>query len=257
MHASGTDEDYVQKAIAEGVQLLGFSDHAPYPYREGYVSYYKMKPAEIEGYFASVRSLAEKYAGKIELRVGYEAELYPDLWSDALALWKLSPPDYLILGQHFTDFEFRGGHLGDSSYRPATPAGSTERSERERLARYVDTVMSALATERFSCVAHPDIISFAGDVDFYREQMLRLIEAARRAAVPLEFNLLGFSEGRLYPRREFWELAASVGASAVIGCDAHSPARVADPAELAAAHAFLSSLGVPVLEEIELRKPFK
>ena len=44
---SGNDEEYVKKAIAENVKILGFSDHAPNaPRKDGYESYYKMSPEE-------------------------------------------------------------------------------------------------------------------------------------------------------------------------------------------------------------------
>ena len=35
-HASGTDEDYVRAALAQGFGVLGFSDHVPWPYRSGF-----------------------------------------------------------------------------------------------------------------------------------------------------------------------------------------------------------------------------
>ena len=66
MHATGIDEDYVKCAIAEGVSVLGFSDHAPMPYGDGYVSYYKMTPGELPTYTSSILTLREKYADKIE-----------------------------------------------------------------------------------------------------------------------------------------------------------------------------------------------
>ena len=38
MHASGTEREYVEKAIEGGLKILGFSDHTPMPYSGGYVS---------------------------------------------------------------------------------------------------------------------------------------------------------------------------------------------------------------------------
>ena len=35
-HATGTDEDYVLAAIEQGFDELGFSDHVPWPYQDGY-----------------------------------------------------------------------------------------------------------------------------------------------------------------------------------------------------------------------------
>jgi histidinol-phosphatase (PHP family) len=105
-HASGTDEEYIQKAIAENIKILGFSDHAPYLYPNGYVSYYKMLPTDIPEYMSSLRALREKYRDKIEIIIGYEAEYYPDLWDKTFEFWRESPPEYLILGQHFFSDEY-------------------------------------------------------------------------------------------------------------------------------------------------------
>ena len=251
MHAFGTDEEYVEKAVAEELKILGFSDHAPFTYRDGYVSSYKMTLDGANEYFSSINSLREKYSDKIEIKIGYEAEYYPELWSDTLEAWKKCPPEYLILGQHFIDFECQNGVKGDHSYR------QFGHPDRERVTKYVNRVIEGLATERFSCLAHPDMVSFSGDADFFLSEMERLIEATRKYGVPFEFNLLGFSEGRTYPREDFWRLAGSLGCSAVIGCDAHEPRRVADKKELSNARAILASCGVKILDTIELRDPLK
>ena len=41
-HASGTEEEYIQAAIESGLRVLGFSDHTPYPFPEGYYSKMRM-----------------------------------------------------------------------------------------------------------------------------------------------------------------------------------------------------------------------
>ena len=43
-HANGTVEDYVREAIAKGFDILGMSDHVPYPH---YEFGYRMPMAEI------------------------------------------------------------------------------------------------------------------------------------------------------------------------------------------------------------------
>lgn len=249
MHADGTDEEYIMKAIAEEVKLLGFSDHAPYVYRDGYVSYYKMLPSGAKEYFDSIYALRDKYADKIDIRAGYEAEYYPDLWEDTLELWRKCPPEYLILGQHYINYESRGGVRGDRSYNKDAPA------DKERVKLYVDRVVTAMSTGRFSLVAHPDVVSSSADDGFYLNELSRIVRASEKYGVPLEYNLLGVAKNRLYPRVDFWRMVGEMGGSAVLGCDAHSPSRVGDKAEEKQARDLLSSLGVPILETIELRNP--
>ncbi|MBQ7332739.1 MAG: histidinol-phosphatase [Clostridia bacterium] len=253
-HADGTDEEYVKKAIAEDVKILGFSDHAPNaPRADGYRSYYKMAPEEVEEYYTSIRSLAEKYSEQIELHTGFETEYFRSTWKNEVEFMKKHPPEYLILGQHYVDFERLNGVQGNHSDR-----GHSLCDDKERIKPYADIVIEAMSTELFSCIAHPDILTYTGkEQEYYLSEMARIIEASKKYGVPLEYNLLGQALGRQYPRRDFWQLAGELGAPAVLGCDAHNPERVAVKEEILEAEKLLSECNVKILETIELRKPFK
>ena len=76
-HAKGEDREYVEAAIQSGFQILGFSDHCPWPFPDGYVSGIRMKPSEIDGYFHSLESLREEYKNDIHIFIGFEAEYDP------------------------------------------------------------------------------------------------------------------------------------------------------------------------------------
>ena len=247
MHASGSEEEYIEKAIAEGVKILGFSDHAPFPYPNGYVSTYKMTLDEAEDYYKTLSFLREKYKDKIQIYIGYESEYYEDLWDAALREWRKFPPEYLILGQHFVGTEY-------DRTRATYVYASCGRNE--LLPEYVDTVVKGIKTGKFTYVAHPDIFTYGGSLGEYERQMSRLIEAAISEDVPLEINLLGISEGRMYPRLDFWRLAGSYGAKVVVGCDAHEPRRVAVPTEIGRAMDIVSKYNLKLSETLELRNPF-
>ena len=105
-HADGTEEEYIKKAISEGVRVLGFSDHAPYKFPGNYSSYFRMKNFEQDDYFDTLIALREKYRDKIEIHIGYEAEYYPELFAATHKLWEKRKPEYLILGQHVVGKEY-------------------------------------------------------------------------------------------------------------------------------------------------------
>ena len=67
MHASGTEREYVEKAIEGGLQILGFSDHTPMPYAGDYVSTVKMKLAQLEDYVNTILGLKAEYRKDIEI----------------------------------------------------------------------------------------------------------------------------------------------------------------------------------------------
>ena len=242
-HAFGEDEEYVISAIARGVQILGFSCHAPMHYPGGYESYYKMAPSELCEYVRSVLALKEKYKDKIEIKLGLETEYYPELHRDSIAFWQEYPIDYLILGQHFIDKEY------DEKKDPAPRASD----DKVRVRAYVDRVVAAMELGIFTVLAHPDLINYTGgDSEFYDAEMRRIIESAIKNGVYLEYNLLGQSDKRAYPVKRFWQLVAEMGASVILGCDAHSPDRVARVDEVEIAHKFLSSLGIVPADEVVL-----
>ena len=42
-HASGTEREYLENALAGGLRIFGFADHAPYPFPGGYRSGFRMR----------------------------------------------------------------------------------------------------------------------------------------------------------------------------------------------------------------------
>ena len=100
-HATGTEEEYVLQAIDGGLKVLGYSDHTPFIFPDGYCSSIRMYPEELENYVATILALKEKYAGTIDIRLGLEVEYYPDRMADLLKLIAPYDIEYFILGQHW------------------------------------------------------------------------------------------------------------------------------------------------------------
>ncbi len=245
-HAVGSEEDYVKRAIKEGLEVLGFSDHAPFNFLGDYVSPCRMKMSQIDEYFSTILSLREKYKEDIKILVGFEIEYYPMFWDNAIETYKKYPLDYLILGQHFT---------GNESVFCEDIVHKTENES--VLVEYVDRCIKAMETGRISCVAHPDYAFYKKDSDRYLSEMKKLVERAKELNVPLEYNLYGKRLGRHYPNDSFWRMVAKVGAPVVFGCDAHKVEHVADKDEIINAKEYVNELGLNLLEKIELKNPIK
>lgn len=62
-HASGEEEEYVQQAIQAGMNVLGFSDHTPYPFRGDYYSNFRMFPQELSHYVQKLIFFKRKISG--------------------------------------------------------------------------------------------------------------------------------------------------------------------------------------------------
>ena len=76
-HAVGTDEAYVEAALDAGFDVLGFADHAPFPFANGFVSGIRMPLDQLTDYIHSVHALQQRYAGQLEIRLGLESEYFP------------------------------------------------------------------------------------------------------------------------------------------------------------------------------------
>lgn len=241
-HASGTEEDFVLRAIENGLQIFGFSDHVPMPFPDGHQSGYRVRLEELEDYVRTVEGLREKYADRIRILLGFEAEYYPDLFDDMLRMLEPYDYDYLIMGQHFIGNE-DGGYSGS----PTTDAS--------RLIQYVDQVIAGLQTGKFTYLAHPDLLNFTGDEAIYEREMSRLCRACIDMNIPLEVNLLGVEDGRHYPSDRFFRIAGSLHAPVVLGCDAHHLHAVANADILARGEAFCRRHGLTLLQTVPLRDP--
>ena len=60
-HASGKERDYIENAIAGGLTTLGFADHAPYPFPNGYQSGFRMLCDQVDDYVDTLLALREEY----------------------------------------------------------------------------------------------------------------------------------------------------------------------------------------------------
>jgi len=241
-HASGKDEEYVIKAIENGYSTIGFSDHAPYLFPNGYVSSFRMLPNEAEGYAKSINSLKEKYNGKIDIKLGFELEYYPALFEKEIEFLKTFNYDYLILGQHYVDNEYE-----DYAIYSDSPTKSPA-----VLDKYISQVILGAKSGYYTYVAHPDLINFKDDSELYIKKMTYMITELKKIGIPLEFNFLGFTAKRNYPNLDFWKIVSKVGNDVVIGLDAHNPSVYDDKENLQKAKEVLQNLNITPLDKIEL-----
>lgn len=243
-HAQGTEEDYVLSAINSQLDILGFTDHAPFPDIDFGL---RMPYEELDAYLDTIDSLSCKYSSDLVLLKSLEIEYIPDYTSyyeDLLSKKKL---DYLLLGEHI----FK---VPDGSFQNIACARSTD-----LYLEYAHAVASALDTGYFKIVAHPDLFSlnkFAWDKNSDAATDI-ILEAALRNHTILEYNANGFRRGIVeypdgsryqYPDKRFWEKVVNSGVQVLVGSDCHNPMQVWDQA-VDKAYEELAQLGLqPLLQ---------
>ena len=247
-HATGTEEEYIKVAINSGIRYMGFSDHAPFKFPDGYESFYRVPEALGQGYISVLRDLRKKYKERIDIKIGFEMEYYPSYFETMLKRVIDLGAEYLILGQHFVNEEHPDG---------ISSSGATTK---EYLNAYVKKVIEGIKTGYFTYVCHPDLIAFDGDDDIYEREVRRICLASKEYNVPLEINFLGIRNNRHYPNEKFWKTVGETGAPVTFGMDAHATAEAGDLESLKTAEELvkkyrLNYIGKPTV--IDIKKKYK
>jgi len=175
---------------------MGFSDHAPHILKDGTQSGYRVEVSKVGEYFGIVSELREKYKDRIDIKIGFEMEYYPECFEKMLESVINYGAEYLILGEHFVEEESAS----------AIQSGLKNESS-DFLKKYVCCVVEGIKSGAFTYVAHPDMINFTGDIDTYKKEIRKICIASRENNIPLEINFLGIRGMRNYPNEIFWQVA--------------------------------------------------
>lgn len=222
-HAKGKDIEYVKMAIDQGFDVLGFSDHTPWPDSEKFPGdNSRMKLEGLSEYVNTVNSLKEEYSGKIDIRLGLECEPFLEHFSWLEDMKEEMGIEYLLLGNHYVgedpDEEFIG--------REFDPKNTL---------RYVKKLEKSMTSRLFKYIAHPDLLfSNYPTSDAYVTSVSNdICQMAQDTKTALEYNLSGIwkREAKKYhgigfPCQRFWEVASTYDIDTYIGFDAHSPNKI-------------------------------
>lgn len=251
MHACGNDEEYVLAAIQNHYEVLGFSDHTPWNYKKEFTSHTRMKVSQAQGYIDSIAALREKYKDQIEIKIGFECEFFPEYLEWLLDFLIEKKIDYIIFGHHFYRSD-ENKATGDCIYFGGI-------RDHASLKLYVDDAITAMKTGMYSYFCHPELFMRGfKEVDTeVKKAYYAICECAKAYHIPLEYNLAGAAYNRsmhqeAYPHHAFWEVAAEVGNTAIIGVDAHDPRTLMDDGFRNEGLQFLHQLGIQITDTLPL-----
>jgi histidinol-phosphatase (PHP family) len=210
-------EAFALEAIAQKIDVFGFSDHAPLRWDEGY----RMSADEMDAYESEFFALKDKYKGKIVLLLGYEADYLPSKAIDAVFERKV---DYLIGSAHFIDlWSF------DNPESVFDGFGADEFNKRgldETWRAYFAAIADMAASGLFDIVGHFDLIKIFGH---YREKkpdeaVENALAAIAKAGMAIEINFSGWRKPvkEQYPSAEILKLAYALKIPITFGSDAHA-----------------------------------
>jgi histidinol-phosphatase (PHP family) len=246
-HASGSPEEYVQRAIDAGLREIGFSDHAPIPLpmRQGIT----MEPGEEEDYLEEILLLQKRYSGNIAVRAGFEVDypIFDTFNSDYFVDGRI---DYLIGSCHF---------IGTWAFdHPDQIDGFSTRDINDIYREYLAIIAGLSGSGFFNIIGHFDLVKKFGHratADLSGE-IERLAAVVARSGAAVEVNTSGLLKpvAEMYPSKEIMEILFANNVPVTLGTDAHAPENVAY--RLDEAIALIRSVGYRTISAFKNRKRY-
>jgi len=214
-HAKGSMQSYIERAIELGVDIYGFSEHAPMEFD----SYYRLNFSEMNTYESDVLELKNKYQNEIKILLGYEVD-YLNGYMDKRVL--NADVDYLIGSVHFLkEWGFDNPEFIDE-YK--------NRDIEQIWQEYFDAIESMAKMGSFDIVGHLDLIkifNFMPKKDI-RTIATKALKAIKQSNMVIELNTAGLRKPikEIYPSPILLELAYEMDIPITFSSDAHAIGQV-------------------------------
>lgn len=241
--------DLIEGARRVGLDELGISDH--YVLFPGGAQVEWSMPLERLGeYVAEIQAAAEDVKD-LKLRIGIEADFFPETVDQLLTVLVRYPFDFVIGSVHYVD-----GFPVDAAPQYWDALKMEEREEKWRL--YWQRVRQMAESRVFDFAAHLDLpkkFGYRPHTDFTAEALAAL-DAIAAADMAIEINTAGWSlpAGEAYPSLDLLRAARERGIPLLINADAHSAKHVAR--DFDRARALAHKAGYNSLVRYERRKRF-
>ncbi len=217
-HAFGEPEEYAAVALARGFKGITFTCHCPLP--DGFSASVRMTPDQFDDYVALIEATRERFAGRLDVRLGLESDYYPGVEPWLEALHARVPLSHVLGSIHYQIPDYRAlYHTGDVfAYQEL----------------YFDHLARSAESGLFDTLAHPDLIKneSPGEWDFQRIRpaIERSLDRIAACGVAMELNTSGILKPlpEFNPSPEMLVLMRQRDIPVVIGADAHVPQRVGD-----------------------------
>lgn len=216
-HARGTLDEMVEAAIGKGFAEIGIADHMPLLYSDD--PDLAMAPEQLPLYVEQVLELKDRFAGRIAVRLGIEADYEPATMGERIVMMESYPWDYIIGSVHVLD----GWIFDDPRHLDLYRDIDLD----EFYLEYLYAVEAMVQTGLYDIVAHADLakkFDMRASIDL-RPHYRRLLEKVKAAGMCYEVNTAGlrWPVAEMYPDPEFVRIAAELGVPVTLGSDSHCP----------------------------------
>ena len=228
-HATGEPLEYAQKALARGLKEIGFSDHAPFLLRP--LPGITMDRDELPVYYQMIENVQRLYKGRLEIKMGIEADFIPGHEAQTKKMLDEYPYDYVIGSVHF---------INDWGFDSPDERKKWDESDVNQVYReYYALLRQSAQSGLFNIIGHCDLVKKFGhraSVDMH-EEVLKTAKVFKECGVVIEINTSGVRKPvkEMYPSLWNLEIYAMLGVALTFGSDAHKPEDVGGDFDKAAA----------------------
>jgi len=221
-HAVGTIDEYIQRAIALGIDIYGFSEHAPMDFDEKY----RLSFCDMKAYTNDILTAKEKYKEEIDILLGYEVDYLPGHMDERVLG---ADVDYLIGSVHFID------KWGFDN--PEFLSGWKDKDIDEIWKAYFEATEAMARSGKFDIVGHLDLIKVFKFMPQSDTRVLAkdALHAIKKSNMVLELNTAGLRKpvAEIYPSRTLLEAAYELNIPITFSSDAHAVEQIGAGYELA------------------------
>lgn len=246
-HATGHVEDYVEVAIKNDLQILGFSEHGKLPF-----AFFTFTNNDyVDEYIAECHEAKIKYRDKIKIYCGLEMDYFPlfnDYYHSLLKTY-----DYLTLSCHYYILGNASDWRNYNAYRI---------NDEKIIKKYKDIIIEGIRSKLFLYCNHPD--NFLSSWNEISEKASNeIIDEALKNDFPLELNINQFFYSDLFKenmaRYKFWELAGLKQVKVIINSDAHHPDGLNYKSlskDLNTLYEFIKKLNLNIVSEVKIKDDY-
>lgn len=231
---SDTPENYILEAIYQNFGAIGFSEHSPLPFENTFA----LKSDSIKSYISEIKQLKEKYANKINVFCGLEADYIPGISESFSDIKDTNRLDYIIGSVHLVKNYSKDHELWfiDGPKSEIYDQGVEtifEGNIRKAVTAYWHQVNSMIENEIFDVIGHLDKVKmhnknrwFSEEDKWYKSLISETIDLIANKNILVEVNTRGLYKKRsdsLFPGEYIIKLLKEKGIGLVLSSDAHQP----------------------------------
>ena len=221
---------YVEKALERGIEIVGFSSHAPIPFENSWT----MKEERVEAYLKTIEDLKEEYKDRIEIYTGLEVDF---IEKDSRKIFEKYKLDYTIGSVHLfpkedlsTYYSVDGNDLDFQKTLNEFFQGDIKKFVR----KYYQNISAMLLQHKPNILGHFDIIKknnsgeryFSENDPWYKSAVLEVLPIIKESGSVLEVNTGGILRGYIkdpYPSLWILRECIKLDIPVLVTSDAHAP----------------------------------